>query len=246
MRTTIHDLVRAAHGYVLGYRWRLGALLMGALWGFSAWAQPCKVLDPELNARYVGGCRNGLANGKGQAYGTSTYVGGFKEGMKDGYGVKIWPWGDRYEGEFKNDRRNGKGTYTWGTGTRWAGERYEGEYKNDLRHGWGVYQWPNGDRYEGRWQNDQRMGYSVMETRRIEAAAALAKAMGVPGTTVCTRWTSGIGNVEQMKGTVRGVKGIRIEVQIAEVGKDVSGYKGLALHEGMVIADDIYGWRPCN
>src|SRR5512134_3733525 len=87
---------------------------------------PCKVLDPELQAQYRGGCRNGLAHGTGAAIGLATYEGEFRNGMKHGLGVKTWPWGDRYAGQFADDRKHGAGIYTWGTGTQWAGERYEG------------------------------------------------------------------------------------------------------------------------
>src|SRR5487761_2731539 len=63
----------------------------------------CKVLDPELQGTYVGGCKNGLADGYGEASGTAHYEGQFKAGRKDGKGVKTWPDGDRYDGEFVAD-----------------------------------------------------------------------------------------------------------------------------------------------
>ena len=38
----------------------------------------CKVLMPGLQGTYEGGCRSGLAQGKGIARGTDTYTGNFR------------------------------------------------------------------------------------------------------------------------------------------------------------------------
>ena len=100
-------------------------------------AKTCQVADPELQEFYEGGCRKGLAHGKGHARGTAEYEGGFRNGLKHGRGVKTWAWGDRYEGEFLDDRKHGKGMYVWGAGSPWAGERYVGDYADDRRHGLG-------------------------------------------------------------------------------------------------------------
>ena len=83
-------------------------------------AADCRVLDPELQGAYEGGCRKGLAHGEGVATGSAEYRGEFRNGMKHGTGVKTWAWGDRYEGGFVNDRKSGKGMYTWGAGSPWA------------------------------------------------------------------------------------------------------------------------------
>lgn len=81
----------------------------------------CKVLDPELQGTYAGGCVNGLADGSGEATGTARYQGAFKAGKKHGKGVKTWPdTGDRYEGDFVEDRKQGAGTYVWGSRSAWA------------------------------------------------------------------------------------------------------------------------------
>jgi hypothetical protein len=53
-----------------------------------AWAQTCRVLDPQLQGSYSGPCVNGLAEGKGVATGISSYEGDFKAGRKHGRGVK--------------------------------------------------------------------------------------------------------------------------------------------------------------
>lgn len=138
-------------------------------------AVSCKVLDPDLAVgEYRGGCRDGLADGYGEVTGNSSYRGDFLAGRKHGKGIKSMPNGDKYAGEFASDFRHGKGTYVWGEKTPWAGERFEGTYRQDQRHGSGVYTWATGDRYEGPWENDLRMGFSVMETRRAQHAAAMA------------------------------------------------------------------------
>ncbi|HEY6509673.1 MAG TPA: hypothetical protein VIY56_16740, partial [Vicinamibacterales bacterium] len=114
----------------------------------------CKVLDPELQDSYTGGCKAGLAEGQGEASGMAQYTGEFKAGRKHGKGVKTWASGDRYEGDFVEDRKEGTGTYTWGRGSVWAGQKYSGDYRADRRHGRGVHEWPGGERYDGPWEND--------------------------------------------------------------------------------------------
>ena len=39
----------------------------------------CLVLDPELQASYSGGCKDGKAEGQGTAKGSAFYVGEFRE-----------------------------------------------------------------------------------------------------------------------------------------------------------------------
>ncbi|MEO8008095.1 MAG: hypothetical protein ABI728_06190, partial [Betaproteobacteria bacterium] len=91
-----------------------------------AMAAECKVVDPELQGHYEGGCKNGLAHGHGVARGTAQYEGDFRKGLKHGKGLKTWSWGDRYEGGFVEDRRQGRGMYVWGAQSPWAGERFVG------------------------------------------------------------------------------------------------------------------------
>jgi hypothetical protein len=204
----------------------------------------CKVLDLELQGSYEGGCRKGLANGKGVARGIATYEGEFGQGMKAGRGVKVWPSGDRYDGEFTNDRKDGHGVYTWGEGTEWAGQRYEGEFKDDRRDGWGVYSWPNGDRYEGPWKQDQRMGLSVMETLQKQARAAQQEAFK-PGVTVC--WlNSAIAQGLVVKGKVESFDGTVLRVLVLELPSGLRVAEGTSPWVGQVIADAPVDWTPCT
>lgn len=73
--------------------------------------ESCKVLLPSLVGKYTGECRQGLANGKGEATGEDFYTGDFIKGLPDGRGKYIWKSGATYEGEWKRGLRNGNGIY---------------------------------------------------------------------------------------------------------------------------------------
>jgi hypothetical protein len=217
---------------------RILFVFLGYFFLVTANAQ-CRVLDPELQGGYSGGCLNGLAEGEGAARGAAEYQGGFRQGMKNGKGVKTWPNGDRYEGEFTDDRRNGFGVYTWGRGP-WAGERYEGGYSNDRRHGFGTYRRPSGDVYTGPWQNDAISGQptGMMVARKMfedEARAAVAK----EGVKVCREMAVGIGNWEWVRGVVVAVKDDQVGVRIDEPGKH--GH----FTSGQTAWDAPTAWVPC-
>ncbi|GAB4174061.1 MAG: hypothetical protein Fur0039_15870 [Rhodocyclaceae bacterium] len=222
----------------------LAALL--ALAASASLAQPaCRVLDPELQGAYSGGCRDGLAEGHGLAEGSARYEGGFRAGMKHGRGVKQWPNGDRYEGEFFEDRRHGRGIYAWGRG-RWAGERYEGEYRNDRRHGQGVYTWPSGDRYAGPWENDVMTGPPTpMMQLRAQALAAAREALARPGVRVCQWVAIGIGGRTRLRGEVADSSNAQIAVRILDPGSQKVTAAGVAVSAGDVVWDDLLAWEPC-
>jgi hypothetical protein len=215
-----------------------------ALWSANlAQAEDCRVMDPELQGFYEGGCRKGLAHGHGHARGSAEYVGEFRNGLKHGRGVKTWPWGDRYEGEFFEDRRHGQGMYTWGAGSPWAGERYVGDYVADLREGWGVYYWPNGDKFEGQWRQDRRYGYSAMEQRRTAAYHARQAALGPSGTKVCGQVVIGIAESVRVWGETLGLADGRLTVRIVAV-KDAAA--GSPVTTGQVVTTDVWEWVPCR
>jgi hypothetical protein len=205
----------------------------------SVEAQTCRVLDPELQGTYSGGCANGLAEGDGMARGSAEYQGGFRQGMKHGKGVKTWANGDRYEGEFIDDRRNGFGVYTWGRGP-WQGERYEGGYSNDMRHGFGTYRRPSGDVYIGAWQNDVAIGAPTgMELARKKFAEEAKAAVAKEGTRVCREMAVGIGNWEWARGVVVAVKDDEVGVRIDEPGN--YGH----FTKGQTAWDQPTAWVPC-
>lgn len=208
--------------------------------------EKCNVHDPELQGSYAGGCKDGLAQGYGEAIGTAHYKGEFKAGRKHGRGLKTWPSGDRYDGDFANDSKDGNGAYTWGRSSAWVGEKYTGSYRNDRRHGLGVYEWPDGDRYTGLWENDFIVGQptSRMYARSrayVEHAAAVAK----PGNKICKSVTIGIGTQEWVRGTVTEVSDDKIAVRIDDSGHFQHLISGIPINRGDVVWDALQFWIPC-
>lgn len=100
----------------------------------------CKVMVPALQGVYQGGCKKGLAHGKGFAKGKDQYTGDFKKGFPDGSGTYVWSNGSVYVGEWRKGKRNGKGSYTYrvdGHDTLirgvWKNDRYLGVEKQKPR-----------------------------------------------------------------------------------------------------------------
>jgi len=234
-----------------GGRTRVLALLFGcasmAFLPHGANAQnACRVLDPELVGVYRGGCKDGLAEGYGEAKGIAEYRGEFHAGRKQGGGVKTWPSGDRYEGDFVADRKEGIGKYTWGPDGPAAGESYSGGFARDRRNGYGVYQWPSGDRYAGQWVDDAIAGTPtpamIARARaKTETLAAVAK----PGVKVCRALVVGIAVRDWIRGEVIAVHADRIEVRIDDPGQQPHEIDGKPLVKGMTHWFDASAWTPC-
>jgi hypothetical protein len=223
----------------------MGTVPILLLLALPALAQPCTVLDPELQGYYEGPCANGLAEGEGRARGSAEYVGGFRAGKKHGRGVKTWPNGDRYAGEFVEDRKEGKGRYAWGKGP-WAGESYEGDYAADRRHGEGTYRWPTGDVYTGPWIEDRIAGYAtpMMLAQRKHAEEAM-RAVGREGVRVCREMPVGIALSEWIRGTVVGVQAELVGVRVDDPGNR-QVIAGVELRAGDVVWDKPAAWTPCH
>jgi hypothetical protein len=220
-------------------------LIALALVPVAAMAQECKVLDPELQGSYAGPCKDGLAEGVGQAQGSAEYHGEFRAGHKHGKGVKSWPSGDRYEGEFVEDRREGRGKYTWGRGP-WAGESYEGDYLNDQRHGEGTYRFATGDVYKGPWKEDKIAGYATpMMLARHKFEEEAKKAVAVEGRRVCREMPVGIGLGEWIRGTVVGISGDQVGVRVDDPGTRRHVLGGVELQKDDVVWDASTKWIPC-
>ncbi len=207
----------------------------------------CVVLDPELQASYSGGCKDGLAEGDGEASGAAQYKGGFKAGRKHGKGVKVWRTGDRYEGGFVEDRREGSGTYTWGRFSPWAGEKYSGEWRNDRRHGFGVYEWPGGDLYAGPWDDDIVIGKATPRmVARTWTYAEHVAAVGKPGVKVCREMLVGIATRDRVRGTVTAVENDRILVRVDDAGRFQHSLGNTVITKGITVRDALTSWFPCN
>lgn len=90
----------------------------------------CKVLKPEISGSYSGGCKDGLANGKGVARGTDYYEGQFSKGMPSGKGMYKWADGTYYEGHWENGIRQGSGKMVYRDSTvtgYWKDDIYAGK-----------------------------------------------------------------------------------------------------------------------
>lgn len=81
------------------------------MFSLKAYPQTCQVLVKELQGEYIGGCKKGLANGRGKAIGQDTYEGHFKNGYPHGKGTYRWANGSEYTGNWKMGEREGEGTY---------------------------------------------------------------------------------------------------------------------------------------
>jgi len=225
------------------------ALVLCAL-SLPAQAQSrCLVLDPELQASYSGGCKDGKAEGQGTARGSAAYVGEFRDGRKHGRGVKTWPWGDRYEGEFAEDSKHGTGIYAWGARSAFAGDRYEGGFANDKRNGYGVYLWASGDSYAGPWKDDAVAGRATpMMIARFRATNESLAAMAKPGVGLCHESTVGVGAGEWTEGETLAVDqgARRVQVRVTRLGAKPLFVAGTQVAAGDVVWDDPLNWIPCK
>jgi len=69
----------------------------------------CKVLAVNLVGSYKGACKNGFANGQGEAIGIDHYIGTFKNGLPNGKGKYYFNDDFYYSGNFQDGVKEGKG-----------------------------------------------------------------------------------------------------------------------------------------
>lgn len=112
-------------------------LFTAAALGAIAQDADCKVLPDSIKGTYVGGCKNGKADGSGKAVGVHTYDGEFKNGLPEGKGKYTWSNGDYYYGGWKKGLKDGKGElHRFENGKEilvkgyWKKDNYKGEYEN--------------------------------------------------------------------------------------------------------------------
>ncbi|MDN3658663.1 hypothetical protein QWZ08_23670 [Ferruginibacter paludis] len=72
-------------------------------------SKACKVALMDLAGKYTGDCKNGLANGKGEATGLNHYKGIFRNGLPNGAGVYNYSDSTWYSGNFQDGIKEGKG-----------------------------------------------------------------------------------------------------------------------------------------
>ncbi|HET7765905.1 MAG TPA: hypothetical protein VFK92_12515 [Burkholderiales bacterium] len=225
------------------------ALFLGSLPAVAQAQSRCLVADPELQDAYEGGCVDGKAEGQGTARGSATYTGEFHLGKKQGRGVKVWSWGDRYEGGFADDYKSGWGAYTWGERTLFAGERYEGGFAGDRRNGFGVYTWASGDSYAGPWKDDAIVGpASPMLIARFRATSAAMEALAKPGVKVCHESVIGSGSAAATEAETRSFNPAarQVSIEVTKLGPSPTLVAGAPVAVGDVVWDDPLHWIPCN
>jgi hypothetical protein len=127
----------------------------------SGQPDPCRVLTPELQGAYKGSCKNGLADGFGEATGKVTYTGNFVAGHAEGEGLAIFPSGTRYEGSFVADQKEGAGTVTFPNG-----DVLRGHFKRNRLDGVGELTSANGaQRYVTEGPDKKLAAYTGPEPR---------------------------------------------------------------------------------
>lgn len=90
----------------------------------------CIVGRVEISGAYSGGCKNGMAHGKGIARGIDTYEGQFRLGLPDGKGTYKWADGSYYTGMWSKGQRSGKGIMVYADSTQngyWENDIFVGE-----------------------------------------------------------------------------------------------------------------------
>jgi len=123
-------------------------IMLVLIFGNYVYAQQldCKVTKAGISGSYSGGCKNGLAHGKGIAQGIDRYEGQFIKGMPDGKGTYKWADGNYYEGQWKNGMREGMGKMV---------------YRDSLVNGY--------------WKNDKYLGVKLIPPYSITQSMSVSR-----------------------------------------------------------------------
>lgn len=100
----------------------------------SAQDAPCRVEIPNLQGKYTGECKDGYANGKGEATGAERYIGVFKKGRPNGKGTYHYLDSSYFTGNFQDGLKEGKGEMHYHSAVTgdsvvkgyWSGDVYRG------------------------------------------------------------------------------------------------------------------------
>jgi len=86
---------------------------LSSLQAFSQNEPTCQVLLPEISGTYKGGCKDGLADGKGSAKGQDSYSGYFKNGLPEGNGKYTYENGNVFSGSWSKGVKDGQGEFIY-------------------------------------------------------------------------------------------------------------------------------------
>ena len=120
----------------------------------------CQVLLNGIDSSYTGGCRKGLADGQGEAWGTDHYTGTFKKGLPHGNGTYEYSDGSVYKGMWMMGQKHGEGQMTF---------KFHG--KDTVQIG----AWEN-DKFVGKKSNDP--GYKIIMSQSLERVRIYKQAEG--------------------------------------------------------------------
>ncbi len=134
--------------------------------GTFTWKEGDKFLGHWVAGDYTGYGTYYYSNGTQQTgyWNKNVYIGSAPDesltgclsgNCNEGFGIKIYDGGGRYEGNFTGGLRNGQGTYYWK-----EGEKYTGEWTSGLLTGIGTYYYANGTSKFGYWENSEYKGTS--------------------------------------------------------------------------------------
>jgi len=93
----------------------------------------------------------------------ASYHGEWSGDKKSGYGVQVYPNGEKYEGQFGQGLRNGEGTLWVPVGKALKlRKNYVGGWKDDKQHGKGTCFFKNGELFQGFWDNGKMHGAGTL------------------------------------------------------------------------------------
>ncbi|KAF5072377.1 MORN repeat protein [anaerobic digester metagenome] len=124
---------------------------------YTSGQEKCEVMKSSISGSYTGGCKKGLAEGKGTAQGIDHYTGQFSKGLPHGKGTYTWSTGEVYDGNWKKGKRHGIGTYSWfyqGRDTLSKGQWIEDQYAGPVYAKPRITQNSNIERYTIRKEGD--------------------------------------------------------------------------------------------
>lgn len=99
----------------------------------------------------------------------------------NGFAIKEYECGDKYEGEWQDDLHHGQGRYTWADGTV-----YDGQWVLGLQEGQGKCTYTSGQwrEYDGEWRGGKRHGWG-----KVLARDSYDKSQEYPcGNHPCAKW----------------------------------------------------------